>query len=120
MRQFRVIIAAAGLLAAAQPTQARVVAIAISGDGARIELHDQAGPCVGAARLAEHVVPGGHKVAGCWLADAQAVRISFLDGERGNIPLSHFNPVEDGGAVPSAPVVPASRPARSAWRADCA
>jgi hypothetical protein len=120
MRQIHVIIAAAGLLAAAQPIQARVVAIALSGDGARIELHDQAGPCVGAARMAEHVVPGGQKVAGCWLADDKAVRISFLDGERGMIPLAHLKAVDDAAAVPSAPVVPASRPARSASRAGCA
>lgn len=104
------------LAAAVLPAQARVVAVATSGDGARVELHDQSGPCVGAARLAEHVAADGQKVPGCWLADSEAVQISFLDGERGRIPLSHLRPV--GQQDDALPVKPAGRPARSASRAD--
>jgi hypothetical protein len=85
----------AAVMAAAVPAQARVFGVAVSGDGARIELHDQAGPCVGQARLAEHISRNGDKVPGCWLVAEGAVKVSFLDGERGTIPLAHVRKVSE-------------------------
>lgn len=86
-------IAATALGLAMLPAQATVFAFAQSGDGARIELTDEPGPCVGKARLAEHVTPAGAKTPGCWLIVGDSVTISFLDGERGSIPLQHLKKV---------------------------
>ena len=72
------------------PLQAKVLAVATSPDGARVVLHDEAGPCVGEAKLAEHIAPNGDKVQGCWLAAPGIVNVSFLDGERGSIPVAHL------------------------------
>jgi hypothetical protein len=92
-RPFRATQAAlAGLLglAAASSVQAQVLAFAQSGDGARIVLHDRAGPCVGEARLAEHIALDGRRIQGCWLMTSEKVLVSFFDGERGDIPLAHL------------------------------
>jgi hypothetical protein len=78
------------LVLAAGPSHAKVLAVALSSDGARVVLHDEAGPCVGEARLAEHISPSGDKVQGCWLATPGMVNVSFLDGERGSIPVAHL------------------------------
>jgi hypothetical protein len=84
-------LAATALLAAAcVPAQAQVLAFAQSGDGAQIVLHERSGPCVGHARLAEHISVGGARVAGCWLKTSEKVLISFFAGERGDIPLAHL------------------------------
>lgn len=80
----------AGALCSPLPARAQVVAFAQSGDGARVILHDRSGPCVGDAKLAEHIAPDGRRVAGCWLMSSDKVLISFLDGERGDIPVSHL------------------------------
>ncbi len=90
MRLITTLLSTAGLLLAATAADARVFAVATSGDGARIELHDNVGPCFGQARLAEHIARNGDKVPGCWLVADGAVKVSFLDGERGNIPLDHL------------------------------
>jgi hypothetical protein len=68
----------------------KVYAIAQSSDGARVLLYADAGPCVGAARLAEHVSPEGEKTPGCWVVYQDTVMVSFLDGERGNIPVAQL------------------------------
>lgn len=120
MRSTLLSLCAVGLAMMVLPAHAKVVAVAVSSDGARIELHDQAGPCVGAARMAEHVAANGHKTAGCWLLDQQSVKISFLDGERGDIPLAHLKQVDDAEAGSTGSTAPATRPARSASRADSA
>jgi hypothetical protein len=72
-----------------------VLAVAESADGARIALHDGPGPCVGAARLAEHIASNGDKVQGCWLATATNITVSFLDGERGLIPVTDLKKPKD-------------------------
>jgi hypothetical protein len=75
--------------------EAKVIAFAQSADGARIVLHDEAGPCVGNAKLAEHIAPDGTVVQGCWLALPTSVTVSFLDGERGTVPLGHLKKLTD-------------------------
>lgn len=86
---------------------AGVVAEAISGDGARIVFHDDVGPCVGRAKLAEYVPVNGAVVPGCWLATPSHVAVSFLDGERGSVPVSHLQipgkPRTESAKPPSAP-----------------
>lgn len=88
---------AASLLCAAWPLQAQnqqVMAFAQGGDGARVLLYTKAGPCVGQARLAEHVAPDGEKTPGCWVMSEGVVLVSFLDGERGNIPVAQLRRAE--------------------------
>lgn len=88
---------AASLLCAAWPLQAQnqqVMAFAQAGDGARVLLYTQVGPCVGQARFAEHIAPGGEKTPGCWVMAEGLVLVSFLDGERGNIPVAQLKRAE--------------------------
>jgi hypothetical protein len=89
MQFVRTALLAASLLGAAWTAQAQdeVFAVAQSGDGAKVYLYAAAGPCVGQARLAEHVAPGGEKTPGCWVVNDSYVLVSFLDGDRGNIPV---------------------------------
>ena len=77
-------------LAATGLAQAQAVAFAQSGDGSRIVLHDSSGPCMGQARLAEHITTNGQRTPGCWLKTSEKVLISFFDGERGDVPISHL------------------------------
>lgn len=88
-------IVAISLALAAASVDAKVLAFVQSGDGARIVLYDEAGPCVRSAKLAEHISLNGDKVQGCWLTASGNVMVSFLDGERGTIPLAHLRPLED-------------------------
>jgi len=97
MRLVRTSLLAASLLCAAWPLQAQnqqVVAFAQSGDGARVLLYTKAGPCVGQARFAEHIAPDGEKTPGCWVMNEGLVLVSFLDGERGNIPVAQLKRAE--------------------------
>jgi hypothetical protein len=88
---------AVSLLGVVWPAQAQseVFAIAQSGDGAKVLLYAKAGPCIGQARLAEHIALSGAKTPGCWLATESYVLISFLDGERGHIPVGDLKKVSD-------------------------
>ncbi len=95
MQIMRTVLMAASLCALAWPAQAGVFAVAQSGDGAKVLLYAKAGPCVGAARLAEHVSAEGEKTAGCWVLTQSHVLVSFLDGDRGNIPVAHLKRVAD-------------------------
>lgn len=97
MQLVRSTLLAAGLLCAAWPLQAQnqqVVAFAQANDGARVLLYTATGPCVGQARLAEHIAPGGEKTPGCWVMSEGLVLVSFLDGERGNIPVAQLKRAE--------------------------
>lgn len=85
---------AASLLMAA-PARADIFAVAQSGDGARVLFYAKSGPCVGSARLAEHVSPEGEKTPGCWVLTQGMVLVSFLDGDRGNIPVAHLKKVSE-------------------------
>lgn len=95
MQLVRIVVLAASLAGAALPARAEVFAVAQSEDGARVLLYAKAGPCVGQARLAEHVAPDGEKTPGCWVLTASHVLVSFLDGDRGNIPVGHLKRVAD-------------------------
>jgi hypothetical protein len=86
---------AIALLTTAAMADARIIAVATSGDGARVVLHDHAGPCLGAAKLAEHIAPDGERIPGCWLITEGTIMVSFLDGERGNIPVAHLKKPSD-------------------------
>lgn len=68
----------------------QALAVATSSDGASITLHAGTGICLGQARAA--VWRPGHgsaaaPVPGCWLLVGEDVLVSFLDGERANIPV---------------------------------
>ena len=95
MRPAQIVGVIAGLFFAALPAHAQIFAVAQSRDGARVLLHTGAGPCVGAARLAEHVSAEGEKTPGCWLMMQGTILVSFLDGERGDIPVAHLKRVAD-------------------------
>lgn len=77
------------VLLAATQAHAAVIAEAVNGD-ARLELHDDAGPCLGAARLAVFT-RGREKVPGCWVFVDNAVQIAFLDGETARLPPGVFS-----------------------------
>jgi hypothetical protein len=96
MRVVSTIALTAGLMTATPFAHAeKMFAFAQSSDGARVVLYDQSGPCVGAARLAEHISPDGEKTPGCWLLLQGTVLVSFLDGERGDIPVTHLRRLTD-------------------------
>lgn len=77
--------ALAALLLCAGVAQADVVAEITEGER-RIQLHTDAGPCVGTARWA--LFTGAtQRVPGCWILTPQGVQIAFLDGDVLTIPL---------------------------------
>jgi hypothetical protein len=88
-------ILAASLALAAVSADAKAIAFAQSADGARIVLHDDAGPCVGTAKLAEYIPLNGTKVQGCWLALSGSVTVAFLDGERGSVAFGDLKKLAD-------------------------
>jgi len=77
------------LLLAALPAQAKIVAFLQTTQG-RVELHDEAGQCVGVAKRADFVYSDGTRVGGCWLMGSGVVQVVFLDGDTGQIPAGEF------------------------------
>lgn len=78
---------ALSLLIAAS-AQAAPIAVATSANGASIVLTDERGPCEGDARLAVWISPDARvRVAGCYVAAKDGVLVSFLDGDRADIPV---------------------------------
>lgn len=71
--------ALAALLLCAGVAQADVVAEITEGERA-IQLHTDAGPCVGAARWALFT-DATQRIPGCWVITPQGVQIAFLDGD---------------------------------------
>lgn len=73
------------------PSRAEPFATVTSG-GALVTLHTDAGPCVGRARLATHATVGSPDppVPGCWVLDGERVSVSWLDGDRGSIPVAQL------------------------------
>ena len=66
-----------------------------AGDGASITLHLGSGPCVGDALAAIWRPPAGDQrapVLGCWVlaSGGETVLVSFLDGDRGDIPVGRL------------------------------
>jgi hypothetical protein len=89
-------ILAASLALAAFSAESKPIAFAQSADGARIVLHDDAGPCVGSAKLAEYIPLKGTSVQGCWLALSGSVTVAFLDGERGSVSFADLKKLTEG------------------------
>ena len=81
------------LLALAGPVAADPIREAITPSG-RLTLYTEQGPCVHTARLAVWTYEDGRTVAGCWVASPTQVLVSFLDGDRADVPLSAFAPVK--------------------------
>ena len=74
------------LVLAATSTQAATFAVAAAEDGSRIELHDEPGPCMGEARMAEWITKAGNVTPGCWLLGMGLVFVVFMDAEIARIP----------------------------------
>lgn len=55
----------------------------------RVELHRDAGPCVGSARWAIFY-QGRVRIPGCWILNADSVQIAWLDGDISVIPVRAF------------------------------
>lgn len=80
---------AVALLLAAAPAP---VAEYREGD-ARVELYEQAGPCVGSARWAVYL-QGPVRVPGCWILRGESVQIAWLDGDATLMPARVFRKPE--------------------------
>lgn len=68
-------------------------AVATSETGSSVTLHTGRGLCVGEARAAVwRPAPGSDAapVPGCWIITGGTVLVSFLDGERGDIPVARL------------------------------
>ena len=79
------------LILLAAPAAAETIAVATSSAGASITLTTERGPCVGEARVAIWRSPDAQvSVPGCWVIAGKVVAVSFLDGDRGIIPLADF------------------------------
>ncbi len=65
-----------------------VIAEAWDGE-VRVELHRDAGPCVGPARWAVYY-QGRVRIPGCWILNADSVQIAWLDGDVSFVPLRAF------------------------------
>lgn len=81
---------AASLLALASVTHAAVIAEASNGE-AHLALHDEAGHCLGSARLAVFS-RGPERIPGCWKVTPPFVSIAFLDGDAIQVPMGAFKP----------------------------
>lgn len=55
----------------------------------RVELHRDAGPCVGSARWAIFY-QGRVRIPGCWILMGESVQIAWLDGDVSVIPARAF------------------------------
>ena len=84
--------AALALLIAASAAQADVVAEFVEGDF-RVELHEDAGPCVGEARWAV-LRHGRERVPGCWILTPEGVQIAWLSGRADVLPFRLFRKPE--------------------------
>jgi hypothetical protein len=84
----RLVAAAMATLLLAIGAHAAVIAVAQQGKQ-RLELHDQAGHCLGEARLAIFS-DGAQRIPGCWLARAEHVTVAFLDGDHVAVPFALF------------------------------
>lgn len=74
------------LLLATQ-AQAAVFGIVQLRSGAHLRFHDSPGICVHGALLVEYVAPGKPVLAGCWTRAGDVMRVVFLDGDSGDVPI---------------------------------
>ncbi len=86
----RLIVAALASLVATTASAA-VIAEAEVSPGVVIQLHDEAGPCVGSARLAVWINNETKEhVPGCWTKRGDFVGFAFLDSDSGRWPAAAF------------------------------
>ena len=81
---------AAFLVLACAAAHAAVPGLTVATDSGRIDLYEEAGPCVGQARRAEYVPKKGDPIAGCGVFTGQGVRIVLLDGDSSTLPAAVF------------------------------
>jgi hypothetical protein len=85
------------LLIATSAQAAEPFAVATASTGATVTLHRDAGPCVNGALLAVWSSPDAREtVPGCWVIRGATVSVSWLDGDRGNIPVADLRRVTGG------------------------
>lgn len=82
----------AALAALSLSATAAIKAQADMPGGAMVLLHDEAGPCVAGALLAQYIAADGTVTPGCWVTRPGHVAIVFLDGDVGAIPLGALKP----------------------------
>lgn len=90
----RAVLALAALVAPVAALPAPILIAGPDTEGAFVTLHDEAGPCEDSARLAVYQ-QGKKTIRGCWVAVPGGIMVSFLDGQRGDIPAAHFRKVKD-------------------------
>jgi hypothetical protein len=73
------------LMLGSSAVKADVVGV-VEAEDARLYLHEEAGPCVGGARLARHVAKDGKEIPGCWVFVQGRVQVAFMDGDMALIP----------------------------------
>jgi hypothetical protein len=84
----RIIVAAIASLVATTASAA-VIAEAEVSPGVVIQLHDEAGPCVGSARLAVYIEAASQqRIPGCWTQSGEMIGIAFLDSDTGRVPVA--------------------------------
>lgn len=83
------------LLALCAVVHAKPFAVAVSGDGSRLEFHSEPGICVNGARLAENTDARKMKVKGCWIMAGNVIHVAFLDGERATVPADQLQKIVD-------------------------
>lgn len=72
--------------------QAKVIGV-VDANGARIELHDEPGQCVGGAMRAEYIARDGSRVPGCWTQRRpDLVGVVFMDGDVATVPIEAIRP----------------------------
>ena len=72
----------------ATSTQASVIGIVTADGGSSIRITREQGPCLGDAKVAQWVSRDALTVVpGCWITDGRMVYISFLDGDRADVPV---------------------------------
>lgn len=83
-----VLVSLTGCAARPPDLGAAVATAGPASDGSQVTLHAGRGPCSGDARAAVWSAPGRERVLGCWvLAEGgRLVLVSYLDGDRGEIP----------------------------------
>lgn len=82
-------LALAALLCASS-AQAELMGVVDAQNGVVVNLHREAGPCVGGARRAEYVdVVKKQNIPGCWAVQGGGViQVAWFDGDADAIPLS--------------------------------
>lgn len=71
---------------------AEVQAVADLPEGARLELHDTAGPCKAPALFVEFIAANGERTGGCYMLKGSTVAMVFFDTDVGQVPVAALKP----------------------------